>query len=133
MKKALVFIFVLTGLASTAHAAECLYLVEAHAMSKKITFVSDIVELAYPTGSKRCNYDSSGTYLRREKQMESQFFNFIRSSNPGLDISDIHAKRFDNESEVRMIQQITNALVTSGQPDARGNRVVLLNGRFYSE
>lgn len=133
MKKALVLFFALTGFASSAHAAECLYLVEAHGMSEKITFLSDIVELAYPAGSKRCNYDSSGNYLRREQKLEEQFLNFIRSRNPGLDISDINAKWFNNESEVRLIQQMTNALVASGQPDARGNRVVLLSGRFYSE
>jgi hypothetical protein len=133
MKTILALVFVLMWYASTAHAAGCLYLVEAHAKSKKVTFLSDIVELAYPAGSTKCNFDSSGNYLRREQNMKEQFFHFIRSSNPGLDISEVVVKRFDNENEVRIIQQLSNALVASGQPDARGNRVVLMSGRFYSE
>jgi hypothetical protein len=91
------------------------------------------VELTYPEGSKNCDIDSSGNRLRREQKMKEQFFHFIRSSNPGFDISDVIVKRFDNENEVRTIQQLANTLVASGQPDARGNRVVLLSGRLYSE
>lgn len=135
MKKTVALLLALTGYVSNAHAGGCLYLVEAHLMSKKTTFLSDVVELGYPTGSKKCSEDFSGKHLNREEKLEKQFLSLIRDKNPGLDISgvDIHAKRYTDEREPKMIQQMASSLATSGQPDARGNRVILLSGRFYSE
>ena len=104
-------------------------------MNKKITYLSELIDLPYPPGSKRCSYDSSGNYLRREAKLEEQFVGFIKSLNPGLDVSniDVHAKWYSNEKEPKFIQHMGNSLVSSGQPDARGNRVVLLSGNFYSK
>jgi hypothetical protein len=136
MKKTVALILALIiGHVSNVHAGGCMYLVEAHLMSKKITFLSDIVELGYPAGSKKCNQDSSGNHLNREGKFEKQFLSLIRDKNPGLDISgvDIHAKWFPDEREPKMIQQMASSLATSGQSDARGNRVILLPGHLYPD
>jgi hypothetical protein len=136
LKMAIISMLALIGLESPVHAGECFYRVEARVIegNAETTFISDIVELDYPTGSTKCNVDSSGRFVRREQKLEDQFFDFAKTKSRGLVIArkHVHARWFADKNELKIISDMLSRFVQAGKIDDN-HFVVLLSGRFYVE
>lgn len=134
--KVIVLVLALLSVALPVRAGECFYLVEAKVINERTrvttTFLSDIVELRYPPGSTRCDFDARGTSLRREDKLREQFYGFVKAKNPelALDGRNVRVRRFDDEAEVKALYKLLSGL--GGKVDDT-RFLILISGTFYTE
>ena len=133
MRKVIVLVLALLSSALPVLAGECFYMAEAHVMNEhtrvRTIYVSDIVELSYPPGSSKCEFDANGNYFKREEKLRDQFFLFLKAKKPGLVISDVQAKWFSKEAEIRFLYK----LLSEGKLPDPTQSVILVPGSFYKE